>query len=252
MRLPRRLGHGQHAELVDHLDELRNRLIVSVIAIVAAFAVSYAFHARLLAMLESPLPAGKKLVTFGVTEPFMTSLQVSLVGAVAIALPVLLWQAWSYFAPAIDPRVQRTVAIAVVAATVLFVVGLVFAYEVAMPAAVHFLTTYDQHVYNINVRAKDYISFTLAVLVAVGLVFELPAVIVALVRIGIVRADQLRKNRRIGYVAVAALAVALPGVDPVTTAFEMAPLMVLFEASIWVSVAVERRVAARTLASSLS
>jgi sec-independent protein translocase protein TatC len=112
---------------------------------------------------------------------------------------------------------------------------------------VHFLTTYDQHVYNINVRAKDYISFTLAVLVAVGLVFELPAVIVALVRIGIVRADQLRKNRRIGYVAVAALAVALPGVDPVTTAFEMAPLMVLFEASIWVSVAVERRVAARSL-----
>jgi sec-independent protein translocase protein TatC len=245
----RRLDHGEELELVDHLDELRSRLIVSVIAVVAAFAVSYAFHARLLAMLESPLPAGKKLVTFGVTEPFMTSLQVSLVGAVAIALPVLLWQAWSYFAPAIDPQVQRTVAIAVVAATMLFVIGLVFAYKAAMPAAVHFLTTYDQHVYNINVRAKDYISFTLAVLVAVGLVFELPAVIVALVRIGIVRADQLRKNRRIGYVAVAALAVALPGVDPVTTAFEMAPLMVLFEASIWVSVAVERRVAARRLAS---
>jgi sec-independent protein translocase protein TatC len=250
MRLPRRLEHGQHAKLVDHLDELRNRVVVSLVAVVAAFAVSYAFHARLLAMLEAPLPAGKKLVTFGVTEPFMTSLQVSLVGAIAIALPVLLWQAWSYFAPAIDPRAQRTVAVAVVSATALFVVGLVFAYKVAMPAAVHFLTTYDQHVYNINVRAKDYISFTLAVLVAVGLVFELPAVIVALVRIGIVRADQLRKNRRIGYVAVAALAVALPGVDPVTTAFEMAPLMVLFEASIWVSVAVERRVAARRLASS--
>lgn len=250
MRLPRRVGHGQHAELVDHLDELRSRLVVSLIAVVASFAVSYAFHARLLAMLESPLPAGKKLVTFGVTEPFMTSLQVSLVGAVAIALPVLLWQAWSYFAPAIDPRVQRTVAIAVAAATALFAVGLVFAYTVAMPAAVRFLTTYDQHIYTINVRAKDYISFTLAVLISVGLVFELPAVIVALVRIGIVRADQLRKNRRIGYVAVAALAVALPGVDPVTTAFEMAPLMILFEASIWVSVAVERRAATRTLASS--
>jgi sec-independent protein translocase protein TatC len=250
MRLPRRLGHGQHAELVDHLDELRSRLVVSLIAVVASFAVSYAFHARLLAMLESPLPAGKKLVTFGVTEPFMTSLQVSLVGAIAIALPVLLWQAWSYFAPAIDPRVQRTVALAVAAATALFAIGLVFAYKVALPAAVRFLTTYDQHIYTINVRAKDYISFTLAVLISVGLVFELPAVIVALVRIGIVPADQLRKNRRIGYVAVAALAVALPGVDPVTTAFEMAPLMILFETSIWVSVAVERRVATRALASS--
>jgi sec-independent protein translocase protein TatC len=250
MRFPRRLGHGQHAELVDHLDELRNRLIVSLIAVVASFVVSYAVHARLLALLESPLPAGKKLVTFGVTEPFMTSLQVSLVGAIAIALPVLLWQAWSYFAPAIDPRIQRTLAIAVAAATVLFAVGLVFAYKVALPAAVHFLTTYDQHIYSINIRAKDYISFALAVLVSVGLVFELPAVIVALVRIGIVRADQLRKNRRIGYVAVAVLAVALPGVDPVTTAFEMVPLMFLFEASIWVSVVVERRAAARSLASS--
>jgi sec-independent protein translocase protein TatC len=250
MRLPRRLGHGQHAELVDHLDELRSRLVISLIAVVASFAVSYAFHARLIALLESPLPAGKKLVTFGVTEPFMTSLQVSLVGAIAIALPVLLWQAWSYFAPAIDPRIQRTLAIGVAAATVLFAVGLVFAYKVALPAAVHFLTTYDQHIYSINIRAKDYISFALAVLVSVGLVFELPAVIVALVRIGIVRADQLRKNRRIGYVAVAVLAVALPGVDPVTTAFEMAPLMILFEASIWVSVAVERRAAARSVAAS--
>ena len=71
MRLPRRLGHGQHAELVDHLDELRNRLVISLIAVTAAFAVSYAFHARLLALLEVPLPAGKKLVTFGVTEPFI-------------------------------------------------------------------------------------------------------------------------------------------------------------------------------------
>jgi sec-independent protein translocase protein TatC len=247
---PARLEHGQHAELVDHLDELRNRLIVCVIAVVAAFAVSYAFHARLLALLEAPLPAGKKLVTFGVTEPFMTSLQVSLVGAIAIALPVLLWQAWSYFAPALDPRVQRTVAVAVAAATALFAGGLVFAYKVAMPAAVRFLTTYDQHVYDINVRAKDYISFALAVLVSVALVFELPAVIVALVRIGIVKADQLRKNRRIGYVAVAALSVALPGVDPVTTTFEMLPLMVLFEASIWISVAVEQRAAARAIAAS--
>lgn len=250
MRLPRRLGHGQHAELVDHLDELRSRLVVSLIAVVAAFAVSYAFHARLLSMLESPLPAGKKLVTFGVTEPFMTSIQVSLVGAITIALPVLLWQAWSYFAPALNPGIQRTVAASTAVATALFAGGLVFAYKVAMPAAVKFLTTYDQHIYNINVRAKDYISFTLAVLISVGLVFELPVVIVALVRIGIVSSAQLRKNRRIGYVAVAALAVALPGVDPVTTAFEMAPLMILFEASIWASVAIERRVAGRALASS--
>ena len=109
------------------------------------------------------------------------------------------------------------------------------------PAALKFLTTYDQSIYNIQIRAQDYVSFAVMVLVAVGVVFELPAVIVTLVRLGIVSSRTLRKQRRIGYVVVAAIAVALPGVDPVTTVFEMVPLMVLFEASIWLSVLVERR-----------
>jgi sec-independent protein translocase protein TatC len=249
MRLPRRIEHGQHAELVDHLDELRTRLIVSAVALAAGFGVSYALHARLLALLEAPLPGDRKLVTLGVAEPFMTSLQVSLVGGLAIALPVILWQAWSYFAPAFAPRVQRAVAGSVLAGSLLFAGGVAFAYRVALPAAVRFLTTYDQHLYAIQVRARDYISFSLAVLVAVGLVFELPAVVVSLVRIGIVRSATLRRNRRYGYAIVAALAVALPGVDPVTTLFEMVPLLVLFELSIWVAVALERR-AGRAVASS--
>jgi sec-independent protein translocase protein TatC len=124
---------------------------------------------------------------------------------------------------------------------VLFVGGLAFAYRVALPAALKFLTSYDQNIYDIQIRAKDYVSFAVLVLVAVGVVFELPAFIVGFVRLGILSSSTLRRNRRIGYVAVAALAVALPGVDPVTTVFEMVPLLVLFEASIWLSVLVERR-----------
>jgi len=106
---------------------------------------------------------------------------------------------------------------------------------------VHFLTSYDSNVYDIQVRASSYYSFAILVLLAVGLVFELPIVVLGLVRIGITTSAKLRRNRRIGYVAVAALAVALPGVDPVTTMFEMVPLIVLYESSIWLSVIFERR-----------
>ena len=123
-----------------------------------------------------------------------------------------------------------------------------FAYRLALPAAVHFLTSYDSDLYDIQVRARSYYSFALLVLLAVGLVFELPIVVLGLVRLGITSSAKLRRNRRIGYVAVAALAVALPGVDPVTTAFEMVPLLVLYESSIWLSVIFERRWRARSTA----
>ena len=241
MRLPKRLEHGQGAELVDHLDELRSRLIVSAIAVAAAFSVAYVEHARLVRWLEAPLPPGKKLVTFGVAEPFLTSLQVSLAAGIAVALPIVLWQLWSFLAPAVDPKAQRAVVSCVVFATALFAGGIAFGYGVALPAALKFLTTYDNSLYTIQIRAHEYISFSVAVLVAVGVVFELPAVIVTLVRLGIISSRSLRSHRRAGYAIVAAIAVALPGVDPVTTALEMVPLMLLFEGSIWLSVLIERR-----------
>ena len=110
-----------------------------------------------------------------------------------------------------------------------------------LPAAVHFLTTYDQDQFNILIRAKDYYNFVLLVLIAVGVVFLMPIFVLALARLGILPSSKLRRNRRFGYVAVAALAVALPGVDPVTTTMEMIPLMVLFELSIWLAVFFDRR-----------
>ena len=244
MRFPRRLNHGEAIDLVGHLDELRARLIVSLVAVVAAFSAAYAVHGRLVELLNHALPVEhRKPITLGVAEPFMTSIKISLYAAVAIALPVILWQLWAYLAPAFDRRTQRAVAWLVGLATALFAAGVVFAYRLALPAAVHFLTGYDDHLYQVQVRAQEYYSFALVVLLAVGLVFELPVFVLALTRIGVVTTDKLRRNRRIGYAAMAVLAVALPGVDPITTAFEMAPLMVLYEASIWLSVLVERRAA---------
>ena len=241
IRLPRRLQHGQGAELVDHLDELRSRLVISLIGVGAAFGVAYYEHQRLVRWLESPLPGHKKLVTYGVAEPFLTSLQVSFAAGIALALPIVLWQLWSFLAPAVEPHAQRAVAYCVAFATGLFALGIAFGYRVALPAALEFLTNYDSSIYDIQIRAREYISFAVAVLIAVGVVFELPAVIVTLARLGIVKSRWLRSNRRIGYAIVAVLAVALPGVDPVTTTLETVPLFVLFEASIWLAVVAERR-----------
>src|SRR5918912_2371641 len=241
-RLPRRLRHGEEATLMEHLDELRTRLIVSLLAIAAGFAVAFAIHGRLVRALEHALPRERRhLITFGVAEPFLTSLWVSLWAGFALALPVVLWQVWSFLAPALALHTQRTVAVFVLCATALLACGLAFAYYLALPAAVHFLTNYDSSLYDINVRARDYISFALVVMAAVGVVFELPIVVLALVRLGVLTTQKLRRNRRLGYVIVAAIAVALPGVDPVTTTLEAIPLIALYELSIWLAVVLEKR-----------
>ena len=242
MRLPRRLGNGQTAELVDHLGELRARILVSLVAVAAGFAVAYVFHDQLIQWLNQPLPEGRRRpVTLGVAEPFLTSIKVSLYAAIALAFPVVLWQTWAFLAPALDQRTARALAGFTGVAAALLAAGVAFGYVVALPAALQFLTNYDSHLYDVQVRAGDYYTFATTVLLAVGLVFELPVFLLGLVRLGITSSAKLRRNRRMGYVGVAALAVALPGVDPVTTLLEMGPLLVLYESSIWVAAAFERR-----------
>jgi sec-independent protein translocase protein TatC len=242
--LPKRLGYGEEATLVEHLGELRTRLVIALLAIAVGFAVAYAFHTHLISWLEQTLPRDRRhLVTFGVAEPFLTSMWVSLYAGLIVALPVVLWQLWAFLAPAFDVHTQRVVAGLVGFATALAALGLVFGRYVALPAAVHFLTSYDNHLYNIQIRARDFISFASIVLVAVTVVFETPVFILGLVRIGVLSSAKLRRNRRIGYATMAVLAVALPGVDPVTTTLEMIPLFLLFEMSIWLAVLLDQRTA---------
>ena len=240
--LPRRLRHGEEATLVEHLGELRVRLVVSLLALAVGFGVAYAFRGHVLGWLNHPLPHRlRKPVTFSPAEPFITSFMVSLWAGFLLATPVILHQFWSFFAPAFREHTQRTIVGLVGFAVVLASGGLLFGYFVALRAAVHFLTTYDSSHYTILIRARDYYGFAITVLVAVTVVFEVPIAILGLVRIGVLSARKLRRNRRLGYVIMAAIAVALPGVDPVTTTFEMIPLMVLFEGSIWMAVVFERR-----------
>jgi len=239
--LPRRLRHGEEATLVEHLDEVRSRIIISLVAIVPTFAVAFAFHERIIDWLTGPLPDDKRLVTLGVTEPFTTSVTVSLIAALSFALPILLWQVWSFLAPAVEEHQQRVVLVLVVIATALFACGVVFMYYVVLPRGLEFLTTYDDELYDIQIRASYYYTFVAFLLLGGGLAFLLPIFVLGLVRLRVLSSDRLRRNRRIAFVLLLVFAALLPTVDPVSLAFEVVPLVLLYELSIWASVFMERR-----------
>ena len=239
--LPRRLHHGEEATLVEHLEELRSRLIIALVAIIPIFLVTFAFHEQIMEWLTGPLADDKKLVTLGVTEPFTTSVKVSLIAALALALPILLWQAWAFLAPAVQPHFERIVLVFLVLSTGLFITGVIFMYYVVLPRALDFLTSYDAELYDIQIRASYYYTFAAMTLLAGGLAFLMPIFVLALVRLRVLTSDRLRKNRRIAFVALLCFAILLPTVDPVSLAFEVVPLLILFEMSIWLSVLMERR-----------
>jgi sec-independent protein translocase protein TatC len=239
--LPRRLDHGEEATLVEHLDELRSRLIIALFAIVPLFLLTFVFHEQIMEWLTGPLPNDKKLVTLGVTEPFTTSVKVSMIAALALALPIVLWQAWAFFAPAVQPHFERVVLVFVVLATALFVTGVAFMYTIVLPRALDFLTSYDTELYDIQIRASYYYTFAAMTLLAGGLAFLMPIFVLGLVRLRVLTSDRLRKNRRIAYILLLAFAILLPTVDPVSLAFETIPLLILFEMSIWLSVFMEKR-----------
>jgi sec-independent protein translocase protein TatC len=212
-------------------------------------AVAFAFHNAILDLLARPLPPGHRhVVAFGVAEPFTVSVTVSLYAGVLLALPVLLWQLWSFLAPALDPAAERRILGLAAFGLVLGAAGLVFGYGVLLPRAVHWLVSFDTMHFRLLVRAGSYYSFVTSVLLGVVCVFELPLVVLTLVHLGVLSSNTLRRNRRRGYFIVAVAALALPGPDPVTTLLELLPMWALFEGSIWLAVLAERRAAKLSLA----
>ncbi|MEP6893621.1 MAG: twin-arginine translocase subunit TatC [Gaiellaceae bacterium] len=243
MRLPRRLRHGEEATLVEHLDELRSRIIVSLGIVIVFTIVAFVFQHEILHWLNAPLPRKRQaqgILTLGVAEPFLITFKICLWVGVGAAFPVVLWQVWGFFAPAVAEHTQRILVGFVLFATILLVGGVAFGYYIVLPKALSFLTNYNDQTFNIQIQAASYYSFVLLVLVGMGVVFELPIFVLALVRLGIVTSYRLRHTRRIGYFIVAVVAVALPGIDPVTTTLEAIPLFALYEGSIWLSVLMER------------
>jgi sec-independent protein translocase protein TatC len=232
----RPVSHEDQLTLVEHLDELRTRIVVCLVVFGVALALCFWQNHLLLEIAAGPLPSDhKELLTFGVAEPFTITLTVSVYGALILSLPVLIYQLYAYVLPAFSDRERRVVLPVLLFAPVLFLAGVAFAYFVVMPAAVEFLLGFNASQFNTQVRARDYYSFFSTTMLAGGVVFQLPLAILAVTRLGIASVDQIAKNRRYAYLIIAIVAAALPGVDPVSMLIEMVPLLVLFELSILIA-----------------
>jgi sec-independent protein translocase protein TatC len=224
--------HDEQLTLVEHLDELRHRLIVSAAVFGVAFGLCFWQSQLLLRVANAPLPDGRVPITFGVTEPFTTTITVCAAAALVLALPVLLYQLYAFALPALSHRERRAILPLLLMIPTLFIAGVAFAYFVVTPAATQFLLHFNDAHFNVQVRARDYYSFLTTTLLAVGIVFQVPVAILALARLGLVTPRQLAKNRRYAYLICAIVAAALPGVDPVTMLIETVPLLLLYELSI--------------------
>ncbi len=218
--------------LVEHLDELRSRLIVCAIVFVAALAVCFWQNDFLLEIANEPLPEGRVPITFGVAEPFTTTLTVCAYGAILISLPVIIYHLYAFALPALAPDEKRTLLPFLLIAPLLFIGGVVFAYFFIVPAAASFLLNFNENDFNIQIRAREYYSFLSMALISVGLLYELPLGVLAVTRLGIVTPKQIAANRRYAVLVIAVLAMLLPGTDPVTMLIAMVPLLLLFEGSL--------------------
>ncbi|MCW2990125.1 MAG: tatC [Solirubrobacterales bacterium] len=305
----RPIGHEDRLSLVEHLDELRTRIILCIVAFAIAFSFTYWQNDRVLDIVNRPVVSafkpgknpkdqlgqtslfqqrigelatslGKALpsiersaasaadkaaiaaaaraaisageatptnvarrpITFGVTEPFLTTFKVASYAAILLVLPFLLFQAYAFILPAFTSKERRAVLPVLLMIPLLFIGGVLFGYFVALPRAASFLLNFNEQNFDIQLRAQDYYSFSVTFLAAIGLLFQVPMGVLALTRLGIVSVGQLRKNR--GYVLLGTAivaAIATPTPDPITMLITMAPLVVLFELSILGAAVLDRR-----------
>jgi sec-independent protein translocase protein TatC len=310
-RVLRPIGHDDRLSIVDHLDELRSRLIVCGISLAVAFGICFWQNHPLLRVLNKPLPTSVKSanhiaglthanvtegdylrraarsldglahvasfpaaaranlhqvandltgaaqslphttpkqlpITIGIGEPFTITVTVAAYFALLITLPVLLYQLYAFVIPALHPHEQRVARPVMVAAPALFIAGVVFTYFLVLPPAVHFLQGYNSRDFDILVQARSIYRFEVLTMAGIGLAFEVPLFLLALQRAGVINSSTLTGNWRYAVVIIAVIVAALPGVDPVTMALEMFPLVLLYFASIVLLKIVDRRDAART------
>ena len=223
--------HDDRLTVVEHLDELRNRILIAGAAFLVAFGLCAWQNDLLFDIANRPLD-GREPLTFGVTEPFLTTMTVAAYAALMIALPVILYQLYAFILPAFTPEERRVAIPLLMLVPVLFIGGVVFGYFVVLEKAIDFLLGFNADQFDTEIRARDYYGFVALSLMALGALFQIPVAILVLTRAGIVTTDQLRANRRYAILLIAVLAALLPTVDPVTMMLEMIPLIVLFELSI--------------------
>lgn len=222
--------------LVEHLDELRTRIIVSAGVLVVAIALCFWQNHLLIEIANRPLPTQSgnafEPLTFSPTEPFFTTVKLAAYAGILISMPVLLYQIYAFVLPAFSSTERRIVLPMLLMVPFLFAAGVVFAYYVVVPPALNFLLGFNTDQFNIQVRASEYYGFFVLTLIGVGLLFQIPVGVLAVTRLGIVTPQQLGHNRRYAILLIAIVAMLLPGTDPVTMLISMAPLYFLFELSL--------------------
>ena len=218
--------------LVEHLDELRNRIIFAGIVLVLAITLCFWQNHTLLEIANEPLPRDLDPFTFSPTEPFFTTVKLAIYGGILISLPILLYQVYAFVLPAFSPSERKVVFPMLLAVPFLFIAGAVFAYFVVLPPALSFLLGFNDDQFDIEIRASEYYGFFVLTLIGVGLLFQIPIGVLAVTRLGIVTPQQLSHNRRYAILIIAVVAMLLPGTDPVTMLICMLPLYLLFEFSL--------------------
>jgi len=244
----RPVGYEDRLTLVDHLDELRTRIILALVAFGIAWAICGWQNHFLLEVVNEPLQdldqellgGGAKPISFGVTEQFTTTLMVSAYGGLLLSLPFILYQLYAFVLPAFSPTERKVALPLLLMVPALFICGVLFCYFVVLEPATEFLLSFNADEFTTAVRARDYYSFVALTTIAMGLLFQVPVVILALTRLGITTPEKLRRNRRYALLGCAVLAALLPTIDPVTMILEMIPLVVLYELSILLASAVGR------------
>jgi sec-independent protein translocase protein TatC len=235
LRRVKPISHEDRLSVVDHLGELRARLVISLLAFLGAFSVTMWQNDWVLEVVNKPLPGDIQPITLGPAEPFYTTITNSAYAALLIALPVILYQLYAFLLPAFSPTERRVALPLLLLVPFLFIGGVVFCYFVVLPPGLDFLLDFNADQFDTQIRARDYYSFATLVMLAMGLGFQLPVGLIALCRLGVLTPEQLRSGWRYAIVIIAVLASLLPTIDPVTLLLEMVPLMLLYGLSVWLA-----------------
>ena len=230
------MREDENLPFTSHLEELRKRLITSFIAIGVGFVVSFGFKERLFGILVQPLikvmKDGETLIYTGLPEAFFTYLKVSFLTGLMVASPILLYQFWMFVAPGLYQKERRLMVPIVILSSFFFIGGALFGYFVVFPWGFKFFMGFATETIRPLPSMREYFGFSAKLLLAFGLVFELPLVITFLAKLGIVSVDFLKKNRKYAILLIFTGAAILTPPDVVTQVLMALPLMLLYEISI--------------------
>jgi sec-independent protein translocase protein TatC len=232
--------------LLQHLEDLRAKLVRAAIGIMVAFVVCLTFSERVFALLASPitklLPKDTTLIFTALPDPFFIYLKVSFITGIFIALPYVLYQLWLFISPGLYQKERRMAVPFVVLSTVLFYIGASFAFTVVFPAAFKFFLSYQTPDLKAMISIREYVSLVMVLMLAFGVVFETPVIIVFLGLLGIFDTGQLKKGRRYFIVLAFIIAAILtPTPDVINQALMAIPMILLYEVGIQILVVLEKR-----------